>query len=271
MTTHTILRIQRRKPDSSARREGAGLIMSATLVPPAAAVARSDPKERLDDYLDALRFYLSLPDTVIDRILFIDNSGSGLSPLAELAQSLPHGKDVELISFEGNDHPYQRGKAYGEFKLMDYGLANTTLFAPNDIVWKTTGRLKFLNLPEMTARCRKLDFDILCDLHNLPWIGSGKWRNYQNMDLRVFAFRMSAYDAIMRDLWRSREAGFDAEFFYHWMRQRHRNIRVIPRFPLQAQLQGISGRHQRDYLSNSQRAKNAVRSAMRRITPWLWL
>jgi hypothetical protein len=271
MTTPTILHIQRRKLDSSAQRQGAGLIMSATLVPPVAAVARADPEERLNDYLDALRFYLSLPDTVIDRILFVDNSNGDLSPLAELVQRFPHGKDVELISFEGNDHPYQRGKAYGEFKLMDYGLANTTLFGANDIVWKTTGRLKFLNLPEMTARCNRLPFDILCDLHNVPWIGSGKWRNHENMDLRVFAFRMRAYDAILRDLWHSREVGFDAEFFYHWMLKEHPGFRVVPRFPLQAQLQGISGRHQRDYRSHSQRTKDAVRSAVRRITPWLWL
>ena len=30
------------------------------------------------------------------------------------------------------------------------------------------------------------------------------------------------------------EEGFDAEFMYHRMRQQHSNLRVIPRFPLQA-------------------------------------
>ena len=269
--TPTIIRIQHNHKISASPREGAGLVMSATLVPPTAAVARADPADRLNDYLDALRFYLSLPNTVINRILFIDNSNSDLTPLAELVQQLSHDKEVELISFEGNDHPYQRGKAYGEFKLMDYGLANTSLFGPEDIVWKTTGRLKFLNLPEMAERCRNLHFDVLCDLHNVPWIGSGKWSNYHNMDLRVFAFRMRAYNAILRDLWRTREEGFDAEFMYHRMRQTHPDFHILPRFPLQAELQGISGRHQRDYRSKSQQTKDAVRGAVRRITPWLWL
>lgn len=269
--THTTIRIQRNKHNSASPSEGFGLVMSATLVPPTAAVARADPKDRLNDYLDALRFYLSLPNTVINRILLIDNSNSDLTPLADLAQQLSHDKDVELISFEGNDHPYQRGKAYGEFKLMDYGLANTTLFGPDDIVWKTTGRLKFLNLAELTECCRKLHFDVLCDLHNVPWIGSGKWHNYHNMDLRVFAFRMRAYNAILRDLWRTREDGFDAEFMYHQMRRTHSGFHIHPRFPLQAELQGISGRHQHDYQSNLQRRKDAVRSAFRRAIPWLWL
>jgi hypothetical protein len=269
--THTILKVKRRKSDPLAADKSAGLIMSATLVPPTAAVARANPADRLSDYLDALRYYLSLPNTVIDRILFVDNSNSDITPLAKLAQTLQHEKNVELISFEGNDHPYQRGKAYGEFKLMDYGLSNTTLFDPEDIVWKTTGRLKFLNLPEMARRCCKLSFDVLCDLHNVPWVGSGNWSNYHNMDLRVFAFRMRAYDEILRDLWRTREEGLDAEFMYHRMRQPHQNVRIISRFPLQPQLQGISGRHERDYRSTSQRAKDAVRSTARKITPWLWL
>ena len=269
--THTIIRAQGAEPKVPSTEKAAGLLMSATLVPPTAAVARADPGDRLNDYLDALRYYLALPATVIDRILFIDNSDSDLTPLAELVKNFPHDKDVELISFQGNDHPYQRGKAYGEFKLMDFGLAQTTLFGPDDIVWKTTGRLKFLNLPAMTARCRMLLFDILCDLHNVPWVGSGKWRNYQTMDLRVFAFRRRAYDGLLHDLWRAHESGFDGDFMYRHIVQNRQNFRIIPRFPLQAQLQGISGRHQRDYRSGSQRIKDGVRGAMRTLVPGIWL
>lgn len=269
--THTIIRTRGSIPRSITDDKAAGLLMSATLVPPTAAVARADPADRLNDYLDALRHYLSLPTASIDRILFIDNSASDLTPLVELVKTFPHDKEVELISFQGNDHPYQRGKAYGEFKLMDYGLAHSTLFGPDDIIWKTTGRLKFLNLPAMTERCQALSFDVLCDLHNVPWVGSGKWRNYQTMDLRVFAFRRRAYDALIRDLWRPHESGFDSDFMYHHMRQNRRGFCIIPRFPLQAQLQGISGRHQRDYRSGAQRVKDNLRGTLRTIAPWLWL
>ena len=107
-----------------------GVLMTATLRPPAAAVARSDPNDRLNDYLDALRFYLDTPDAVVNRILFVDNSASDLGPLQDLVRNHAHGKRVELISFSGNDHPPERGKAYGEFKLMDHGLKQSTLFQP---------------------------------------------------------------------------------------------------------------------------------------------
>lgn len=271
MPPHTIIRIQRSNTSRPVTEKGHGLIMSATLVPPGPAVARSDPGERLNDYIDALRYYISLPNTAIDRILFVDNSDSDLTPLAEVLQHLPHEKTIELVSFSGNNHPYQLGKAYGEFKLMDYGLAHTTLFGPEDVIWKTTGRLKFLNLPEMIANSKTQDFDVLCDLHNVPWIGSGKWRDYQNMDLRIFAFRRKAYDSVFRDLWKDNATGFNAEFMYRWIRRVGVRLKIIPRLPLQPKLQGISGRHQRDYQSASQRTKDAVRGTVRRIIPWLWL
>ena len=117
---------------------GAGLLMTATLVPPPSAVSRAD-------YLDALAFYLSLPTATLDRVLFVDNSDADVGPVLDAAQRLAGDKTVEVLSFQGNDHPPQCGKAYGEFRLMDYGLAHSALFAPDDVVWKVTGRLKDLN------------------------------------------------------------------------------------------------------------------------------
>ena len=269
--TPTIIRIDRNARPRHGEHRGAGLLMSATLVPPVQAVARANPDDRLGDYLDALRFYLSLPDAVIDRILFVDNSHGDLTPLADLARNSPHQKSVELIGFQGNDHPYQLGKAYGEFRLMDFGLAHSTLFTADDLIWKTSGRLKFLNLPAMSKRCRDLRFDVLCDLHNVPGVGSGRWRDCQAMDLRVFAFRRQAYDALLRDIWCTYTGGLDQGVMYDLMRRNATRLRIVPRFPLQPRLQGISGRHQRDYQSSSQRAKDGVRGAMRRVCPWLWL
>ena len=124
---------------------GAGLLMTAALVPPLSAVSRADPAARLADYLDALAFYLSLPTATLDRVLFVDNSDADIGPVLDAARRLAGDKTVEVLSFQGNDHPPQCGKAYGEFRLMDYGLAHSALFAPDDVVWKVTGRLKGLN------------------------------------------------------------------------------------------------------------------------------
>jgi hypothetical protein len=138
-------------------------------------------------------------------------------------------------------------------------------------IWKTTGRLKILNFEDLTQHCKNLTFDVLCDLHNLPWVGSGNWHQRHHMDLRVFAFRQSAYNSVFGGLWRTQTTVLDAEFFYHRVRKSYNDVQVIPRFPVQLQLQGISGRHQRDYATRTQRAKDAVRRVSRKLAPWLWL
>lgn len=253
------------------RPPAAGVLMTATLRPPAAAVARSDPAERLGDYLEALRFYLDCPGDAIDRIVFADNSASDLEPLVELASTHPHGKTVEFISFDGNDHPPERGKAYGEFKLIDRALSAATLFHDGDLVWKTTGRLKFLNLAATARVLERRAFDLAVDLHAMPFVGSREFAARRHMDLRVYAFRPRAYDQTLRGLWRRHEAGFDATHVYRAVIAARDRFEVLPRLPLQPKLQGISGRHQRDYQSPGQRARDGVRAVGRRLVPWLWI
>jgi hypothetical protein len=249
----------------------AAVLMTATLRPPANAVVRSDPQDRLGDYLEALRFYLDMPDDVVDRVVFVENTASDLQPLVDLARTHAHGKTVEFIGFWGNDHDPRLGKAYGEFKLMDHGLARATVLRPDDTIWKTTGRLKFLNLAAMARKVSKRPFDFLCDLHNVPGVGSPDPRERKHMDLRVFAFRLRAYDQVVRGLWQRQSHAFDAADMFHAMMGARAQFKVTPRFPLQPQLQGISGRHGRDYQSSSQRAKDGVRAFCRRFLPWLWL
>ena len=161
------------------------VFLTATIAPPHTAVARNDPKVRLQDYLKALEFYLSLPTAIIDRILFVDNSGSDITPIEEFVRKRVTGKVVELISFEGNDHAASYGKAYGEFKLLDFGLNHTSLLSETDYFWKVTGRLRVLNFADMVAVVTP-HYDVLCDLHNFPFVGTGKFLGNRWMDLRVF-------------------------------------------------------------------------------------
>jgi hypothetical protein len=258
-----------------AQRPGSmGLLMTATLNPPKEAVARSDARLRLDDYRSALQFYLTLSSDVIDKILFVDNSAGDLHPLMDIAQQLVHDKRVEFISFDGNNHDPKLGKAYGEFKLIDFGLTHTQLFESNDVIWKTTGRLKVLNLDLLAESARALikqqSLDLLCDLHNIPLIGSGQWNN-KYVDLRLFAFRYDSWNALFLACWRDLDVAFDATFLFHHILEKQASLHVIPRFPVQPLLSGVSGRHMRDYGAPLQRFKDNVRNVQRHFLPWLWL
>jgi hypothetical protein len=246
------------------------LLLTATLQPPATAVARSDHRERLNDYLGALEFYLREPNAPYDRILFVDNSKGGVGPIEAAARRIPHDKQVEIISFAGNDHPVSRGKAYGEFKLIDRGLTLSSTVHGSDMIWKATGRLRVLNLRQLHRALPNRPLDLVCDLHNVPLIGSDRLYRNRYMDLRVFAVRRDAYDTAYRGAWRLID-NFDAFAMYDLSMRARRHLRVLPRFPREPRLQGISGRHLRDYNAWPGRMKSAVRATVRRSVPFLWL
>ena len=246
------------------------VVMTATISPPKGAVARADPNIRLKDYLECLRFYLSVPRNSIDRILFVDNSGSDLTRLERMVRSTEHDKVVELISFEGNDHPVVYGKAYGEFRLLDFALAHTQLVAETDSFWKVTGRLRLLNLSDMIASVH-VSYDLLCDLHSFPIVGTGKLFDNHWMDLRVFSCSVKGYRALFRGKYEELGSHINQHTLYNVVTTADKVLRVIPRFPIQPILGGMSGRHDRDYLGGFQRIKTLIRAGARKIAPFVWI
>ena len=91
------------------------------------------------------------------------------------------------------------------------------------------------------------------------------------MDLRLFAFRRSFYDRMLRDRWRSAESDFDARMMYWIAMESSKTWSVLPTFRLQPVISGLSGRTQRDYLGASQRVKGFDPRILRRFAPSLWL
>src|SRR4051812_36686201 len=116
--------------DVFANTMGPTLLLTATITPPPGAtyLARTDPGARLRDYLWAFDFYVNLPNKVIGRIVFVENSGGDLSELRRLAEQHPE-KEIEFISFFGLDYPPEYGRGYGEFKLIDHAFDHSELLA----------------------------------------------------------------------------------------------------------------------------------------------
>ncbi len=245
------------------------VLMTATVTPPPAAVVRNDSAVRSQDYMSALRWYVNLPSTHCSKIVFADNSHSDLS---EIASVVPQDTDksVEFLSFPGNDHPVSYGKAYGEFRLIAHALSMSETITPSDWIWKTTGRHAVHNLLTMDAKVGR-DLDWACDLHNVPYVNSGLWRDHEQMDLRFFAFRQSGFARVVGNAWHDKMNAFDANLMYHLVRDPAHGQRVCPRFPIQPKIVGVSGRTGRHYDGFAQRSKDQIRSVARRVVPWLWL
>jgi len=246
------------------------VFLTATIAPPQSAVSRNDPQVRLRDYLASLDFYLSLPTDVVDRILFVDNSGSDLTPIEQFVRARAGDKVVELISFQGNDHAVSYGKAYGEFKLLDFGLEHTTLLAENDHFWKVTGRLRVLNLADMAAAVTNT-YDVLCDLHNFPLIGTGKFFSNHWMDLRLFSCATKAYKNVFAGRYQEFGPCINQDVLYDVVMAARNHMNILPRFPEQPVISGVSGRHDRSYHRGMQRLKTVVRAGIRKTAPFVWV
>lgn len=246
------------------------LFLTATITPPQAAVARNNPQVRLQDYLASLEFYLSLPTVVVDRILFVDNSGSDLTLIEQFVRARAADKVVELISFQGNDYAVSYGKAYGEFKLLDFGIEHTSLLAESNHFWKVTGRLRVLNLADMVSAVTN-NYDVLCDLHNFPFVGTGKVFGNRWMDLRVFSCTQSAYKKLFGGKYEELGPRINQDVLYDVVMEARSHMNILPRFAQQPVILGVSGRHDRDYHRGVQKMKTVIRSRVRKCVPFIWV
>jgi hypothetical protein len=247
--------------------------MTATITPPAGvpALQRVDPAERLVDYERALSFYVGLPASIVNRVVFAENSGAELGSLRAIADRRGAGKEVELVSFDGLDYPVAHGRAVGEMRLIETALSVSRLLAAlgeDEPFWKVTGRLRFTNLGALIATAPEgtglyVDFR----RHPRPWV-----------DTRVFASTPRAFRELLLsrvDLLRQDEleqAGFSApeeRLFGELLPERERG-RIAPRLRYEPRIEGHSGQGE-DYARPARRAWSATRAIVRRVCPPLWI
>lgn len=244
----------------------APLVMTATITPPPGAthLSRRDPQQRLQDYAEALKFYLSLPTSLFDRIIFIDNSAADVSPLAEVARVHAGDKTVHVSSFVGNDQPPVYGKGYGEFRILDHAMKVGGLIGPDEVVWKVTGRLRCINLPDLVSTSPRT-FDLYADFkrHRIKWV-----------ELRVFAMSRGGYAKLFENKYEMlREdvnGGASETFLFDHLMARVSEAHIVPRFKRQPRFEGFGGQFNNDLGSGREWRRTNLRAAARHLVPWIW-
>ena len=244
--------------------------LTATITPPEGVpnLKRSDPSLRRQDYRDALSFYLRIPNDVLDRIVFLENSGSDLSDLESLAMKDGRGKTVEFVSFAGLDYPPTYGRAYGEFKMLDYGMRNSRLLAGlsgGEYFWKITGRLKVFNFRELIGDAPSR-YNLLIDFLSDPT---------PMIDMRVFSCSRGGYDLLLNGLYHSlredtRKMSAEGYCRQLWI-DRLKELDIVPRHRRQPKIGGVGGQHNADYYTGINVFKYWVRAMSRRLVPGLWI
>lgn len=245
------------------------LLLTATISPPKNCpdLKRNDPQVRLNDYLEALRFYLKIPSKYIGKIVFVENSDSDLSPLRNLVAHEKTDKTVEFLEYEGgNDFPPEYGKGYGEMLILNYAMDNSKIISDDDIVWKATGRLALLNI-EKLIRTSPTDLEIYCDLHN-----SFKALSLEHFfDPRFYAFKKKTYEKYFR-LSKEELRGAHIEHkFFDPLKAALGTPGVYLRFRHQPQIGGYVGSVDNSYSSWKKQIQRSAQQLLRVIFPKVWL
>ena len=241
------------------------LMMTATITPNNALnLRRTDPAARLKDYHDALGFYLALIGRPLHGIVFVENSNSDVTTLRDLVASRGLTGRVEFLCNYGVYLYSEKGRAHGEFKLLDYAMAASTMVhqtGPDHLIWKVTGRYIVKNLTSIIATA-PAGIDAYVDMKDHP-------RRY--MDMRLMAWTAAGYDRAFRGAADDLDAKTHEAAMRDYLPSRAQGVRLIPRFRKEPFIQGIRGWDNRSYSRGIELAKCYVRSLGRMVTPWYWI
>jgi hypothetical protein len=245
------------------------LVMTATIQPAAnAGVKRSDPQLRLNDYKQALRYWLTYPHPAAAHILLLENSGADLSELRAIAdQQNPFHKPVEILSIPGNEIPAGSNYGYTEMQLLDEGLLRSKLHSETTHMIKVTGRLTFPALGkaldmlpqpfELMVECRKLGFP----------------RKGFDASVQLFACSNSFYDRVLRNS-RLEMNSTDIRLLEHLIYRKVIAYKGQPgiflRFPCNIDPVGYSGFKSRSYRTPKATLAKIIRAVLRKVAPDYW-
>lgn len=242
-------------------------------------VQRFRAEERLQDYLDTLKFWLKYPDERITRIIYIDNSGYSLARLQELvAKCNPLARETEFLSLNCNQLVEGLNYGHAEFVLLDRGLSESRLFKQTQLFAKITGRYRFPHLskllnqipPNIEFAADSVDFYSI-GIHNKRFIRFRSARTnvgifisspeFYNRHLRGIPSEMVPFD------WA--KSAFVEPLLFQKIRHLHDGKSVILRFPCNCSPVGIGGNNE-SYQSLRHRVLGIARSIGRRTIPNFW-
>lgn len=245
------------------------LLMTATITPTnSPSLVRTDPALRLEDYRQALDFYIGQLTTsdgrgAVDRIIFCENSDSDVSVLEALARERGVADRVEFIARYGDQSCPGQDRTLGENVLTDHVVDVSRFIAELGdaaVVWKITGRYQVVNLRQM-VRTAPRGFDVYCDMRKRPM----HW-----MDLRFIAWTPSGYNRVLRDM----AARFGTEpkepLMYDYMAALD-DPTVVKRYRREPLVHGVRGWNGVYYARGVGLLKYAIRTASRRLLPNLWI
>jgi hypothetical protein len=240
------------------------MVLTASINPNGMFVKVTDGKMRQEQYLRAVRALLETASPLVDGITFIENTGADLAPFHELTrQSNRYNKNVEFISLSLNDYPRELGIGYGEFRLLDAGIAASKFLTPEHCIVKLTGRLVVRNLTSILVALPD-EFDMVADVRPYKDPATGMCES------RLMAFSYHFYCNQIVGMYGNVDGskGIAAEHCLYQVVRNNPKARIIGRLPREPYWLGFSGSTGMRYDSIWMRMKYPAKVMARALARW---
>jgi hypothetical protein len=235
------------------------IVLTASINLNGTFVKLTDAETRRRQYLEALAALLATADPIVGGITLIENTGADLTPFEQLiVRENPFQRKVELISLRLNDFPVEYGIGYGEFRLLDEGIARSKLIGPGTHIVKLTGRLRVRNL---TAILHRLPPSLDLALDIAPY----KDPRDGFVDTRLMVISQSFYTRRIAGMYQNVNGSqnITAEHCLYQVVRSSPGANILPRLPLEPRWSGYSGSTGMQYDSLWMRLRYPARVARR--------
>jgi hypothetical protein len=259
------------------------LVLTATIcVDNLVRVYPAEKEVREQQYLTTLNYYLHNHPR-IQKIIFIENSGSSLELLQQEAQDNPYQKQVEFISLYTNLQYGHKGKGFGECMLIQQGLKQSELIKTVTHFGKVTGRICLVNITQILETLTA-DFDCVCDYKDQGYKLKKFFFNKKGKpfcDTRFIAFSQKFYREHIDYLHTDFVKKFPKKYFcieveyFHKLSSLEGQANIMKRFKIEPRFSGVSGHSggkkygSKDYNSLVEKSKHKLRVIARQVIPWL--
>lgn len=124
------------------------ILLTATINPSTTfLLKRRDPIIREGDYLSTLeKLFHSVPYPIV----FCENSNYQSEKITSIFKK-NDWRPCELIQYSEAPFPVQRGKGYGEMRIIKYAMEHSSILKESDFIIKITGRYCVENLKEIIS------------------------------------------------------------------------------------------------------------------------
>lgn len=246
------------------------ILLTSTIKPPGASDDKTE--ERRQQYLEALKFWMSHPDPRICGIVYCDNSTPDLDWSHELANQIGCKKEFESLYCPDNYIPKGMHYGYAELGIIDYSMNSSKLLGKHTFFAKVTGRFKFNKISALLDRL-PTSFDACIDYKSVHRKYRENWPNYRARTQLMF-FRKDFYIKLLlqkRSLMIQNKINHIEHFIPHLLMPSGKiSQSVIFRWPIECPPSGIGGNGE-NFDSPKRQVKAFVSSCSRRLIPWFWL